>query len=199
MKKNYNFITIIVGNSLLLAGCAMFSVTPTSLSVPHILYGSQVVAGFGAGLTFCCTVMIISLNADFQDHALGQGLIAQARIVGGTLGVAMSSALFGNHISSLTGTLTPSQISILYRNPAYISQLNVVEQLAVRDAFATSFNESLRICTYLGAVSLVISAFVWQRNPPTIEDRKNQLEAAILAGRNPEPPIPSGAVSHCLP
>jgi hypothetical protein len=76
MKHNYNFQTLLLGNSLLIIGCGMFSITPISLEVPHLLYGSQVIAGFGAGLTFCCTTMIISLNAEFRDHALGQGLLA---------------------------------------------------------------------------------------------------------------------------
>lgn len=182
MKNNYSFATIILGNSLILIGSGMYSITPVSIEVPKLLFGSQVVTGFGAGLTFCCTTMITSLNAEFQDHALAQGLIAQARVIGGTLGVAASSALFGNRISGLVDVLSPEQISILYRNPAYISQLSLVQQVAVRQAFGLAFNDCLRICTYIAAVSLVVSLFVWQRNPPTIEQRKNQLEAAMLEG-----------------
>lgn len=183
MKKNYTFPTIILGNSLVLIGCGMYSITPISFDVPKLLYCSQVVTGFGAGLTFCCTTMIISLNADFKDHALGQGLIAQARVIGGTLGVAASSALFGNKISGLTDVLSEGQVSILYRNPAYISQLNVVQQIAVRQAFGEAFNDCLRICTYIAAFSWVVSLFVWQRDPPTLQQRKEELEAAILRGR----------------
>lgn len=179
MKKNHTFPTIILGNSLILIGCGLYSITPISLSVPPLLYGSQVITGFGAGLTFCCTTMIISLNASFQDHALGQGLIAQARVIGGTLGVAASSALFGNRISGLTDVLSEEQISILYRNPGYISQLDLVQQVAVRQAFGLAFNDCLRICTYVAALSWVVSLFVWQRDPPTMQQRKEELEVAM--------------------
>jgi hypothetical protein len=182
MKKNHNFRTLLVGNGLLLVGCGMFSITPISLAVPHLLYGSQVIAGFGAGLTFCCTTMTISLNTEFRDHALAQRLLAQVRVVGGTLGVATSSALFANHISDLTDVLSPEQIKTLYRNPGFISQLDLARQVAVREAFALAFNEGLRVCTYVAAASLVISLFVWQKYPPSIQERKDQLEAAMVKG-----------------
>nr|POE90701.1 efflux pump mlce [Quercus suber] len=180
MQKNFTFYTILAGNALILIGAGIYSVTPISLKVPHVLYGSQVIAGLGCGLTFCCTTMIISLTAEFQDHALGQGLVAQARIVGGTLGVAMSTAVFGNRISSLTDVLTAQQISTLYRNTGFISQLSLAQQVAVRQAFALAFNDALRICTYVSAVSLVVSFFTWQKHPPSIQERKDQLEAAML-------------------
>lgn len=168
----------------MLVGCGLFSITPDSFNVPQILYASQVVAGFGAGVSLTVTTFLISLNADFQDHAIGQGLIAQARIVGGTLGVAMGSAIFGNHLASLTSILTPEQITTLYRNPGYAATLGVQQQIAVRQAFASSFDQSLRICTYIAAVSLVVSLFVWQRHPPSIQERKAQQEAAIMAERS---------------
>lgn len=186
MKNNYTFPTIILGNSLILIGCGMYSITPLTLSVPNLLYASQVVTGFGAGLTFCCTTMIISLNASFKDHALGQGLIAQARVLGGTLGVAASNALFGNKIGGLGDVLSSEQISILYRNPGYISQLNVMQQVAVREAFGLAFNECLRVCTYVAAVSWLVSLFVWQRDPPSLQQRKEELDAAMREGAVPE-------------
>jgi hypothetical protein len=111
--------------------------------------------------------------------------------VGGTLGVATSSSLFAEHISRLTDVLSAEQISTLYRNPGFISQLELLQQVAVREAFAQAFNECLRVCTYVAAISFVLSLFVWQRNPPSIAERKNQLEAAMLdvpdaAGRDSE-------------
>lgn len=128
------------------------------------------------------TVYLVSLHAQFHDHAVGQGLIAQARVIGGTHGVAMGSALLGNHLSGLTNVLSEGEIQTLYRNPAFISQLQPVQQLAVRQAFAESFDDAMRICVYVAAVSLVLSLLTWEKHPISIEARKNQLEAAITAG-----------------
>jgi hypothetical protein len=172
-----------VGNSLLLVGCGLFSFTPDSFNVPRILYASQVISGFGAGMTFTVTTFLMSLNADFEDHAIGQGLIAQGRVIGGTLGVAMGSALFSNHIAGLAGVLTPAEHATLARNPGFTATLKLPQQTAVRQAFAASFNESLRICTYITAASLFVSFFVWQTNPPSIQMPKKELEAAIRADR----------------
>lgn len=180
-----------MGNSLLLIGCGLFSITPVSFDVPNILYASQVIAGFGAGVSLTVTTFLISLNAEFHDHALGQGLIAQARVIGGTLGVAMGSAVFGSKITGLAGILSPEEISILYRNPGFASTLGVQEQVAVREAFAHSFNHSLRICTYVAAASLIVSLFVWQRHPPSIAERKAEQEAAMRAARSPQEPSDS--------
>nr|POE63654.1 hypothetical protein CFP56_04557 [Quercus suber] len=150
IQRNFTFYTILVWNALILIGAGIHSVTPILFKIPHVLYGSQVVTGLGCGLTFCCTTMIISLTVEFQDHTIGQGLVAQARIVGGIIGVVMSTAIFGNHISSLIDILTPQQMSTLHRNTGYISQLSPAQQVA--------------------------------KHPPSIQECKDQLEAAMLTG-----------------
>lgn len=181
MKNNYTWITMMLGNSLLLVGCGLFTATPSSIEVPHVMYAAQVIAGFGSGMTLTCTTMIVSLNTEFKDHALGQGLISQARILGGTLGVAMGSAVFGNHISGLTNVLSPSEISILYRNPSFIATLDLRQQVAVREAFAASFNQSLYICLFISVSSLLLSIFLHQNHAPSMQDRKAQFAAAVEA------------------
>jgi hypothetical protein len=173
------FATNLVGHILVLIAGGLFSILPASLEVSTICYVAQVIGGFGAGMIFTVTVYMVSLHAEFKDHAVGQGLIAQARVLGGTLGVAMASALFGNHIDTLTAVLSAEEIATLYRNPAFISQLTLIQQIAVRQAFADSWNEALRITIYVSSVSLLACLFSWQRNPPSVEARKLLLEEAI--------------------
>lgn len=184
MKRNNTFGTLVLGNVICLIGSALLSTTPVSLDVPKILYGYQVISGFGAGLIFCCSTIMISLNAEFRDHAIAQGINAQVRVLGGTIGIAMSTILFGNNVSSLGKVLSPVEISTLYRNPAFISRLKPLGQLYMREAFAHTFNKSLRICTFIGVASTLISLFAYQRDPPSMEKRKQDLENALADTAN---------------
>jgi hypothetical protein len=181
-KKNNLFATNLVGHALVIIAGGLFSILPSTLEISAICYVAQIIGGFGAGMVFTVTVYMVSLHAEFRDHAVGQGLIAQARVLGGTLGVAMASALFANHIGGLTDVLSEMEIQTLYRNPAFISQLTLGQQIAVRQAFADSWNEALRISVYFSAASLFACLCSWERNPPSVEARKLQLEVAIKSG-----------------
>jgi hypothetical protein len=117
--------------------------------------------------------------------AVAQGLVSQARIFGGTIGVAMSTIVFnGNVQRSLSKTLTPAELEAVRKSPAAIVSLSLLKQNSVRLVFAKSFDEDMRICTYVAAASLVVAVLSYRRKRLHIFDKKAQHDARLGRGVN---------------
>jgi hypothetical protein len=55
-----------------------------------------------------------------------------------------------------------------------------VQQYYVRKTFITTFNKDMRMCMYVSIVCLLVTLCAYQKNPPTMKDRINELEAAYV-------------------
>lgn len=87
----------------------------------------------------------------------------------------MSTIVFNNKAqSSLSDILTPSQLSLLHKSPAIIATWTLREQLAVRAVFATSFNDTMRVCTYVSAIGVLLTLMMYQQNPPDVMEKKRE-------------------------
>ena len=81
------------------------------------------------------------------------------------------------------GISEPYELSQLQKAPTFAYQLSLEKQVAVREVFGESFNQQLRVCTYVAAASFVISLFGFSRHPPDVLERKAAHDA-ILEGRD---------------
>jgi hypothetical protein len=112
-----------------------------------------------------------------------QGAIGQARVLGGSLGLAIATIIFNHHIANdLPNSLSPTQLSNLQQSITTIYDLDLQQQAEVAKVFASSFNQQMRICTYLSAVALVVAIFTWQKNPANVEDSQTEPTVSSDAG-----------------
>jgi hypothetical protein len=128
----------------------------------------------------------------WHSPAIAQGIVAQLRILGGSLGVAAGFIVLNNRITeTLTGLLTAEEMDAFYRSPAITKSFDVPKQLGVRTAYIDAFNISMYICAGISAACLVSSLFTYQKNPPTIQKRLQELETLYAhAATGNEQPIP---------
>lgn len=111
--------------------------------------------------------------------AVAQGIVAQLRIFGGSIGIASGFLVFNSNVQhTLSGVLTPEQLDEFYRTPAAISRLPAAQQLAVRQVYVSSFNTDMRICAGISAACLLATLCTYQRNPQSIKQRLADLEEA---------------------
>ena len=82
--------------------------------------------------------------------------------------------------AALTGILTPEQLSDFYSSPISILNFSLTQQYYVRETFITTFNKDMRICMYVSAACLLVTLFAYQKNPPNMKDRIEELEAAYV-------------------
>lgn len=166
-KKNYTFHTFITASCLITLGTGLLSTLGSSISIESKCYGFQVILGLGVGLTVSSISLMTSIETDFRTHAVAQGIVAQIRVLGGSIGVAASNAIFNATCAkNLKGILTPEQIKDLQINTQVVNTLDETGRQAVRVAFSDAFHHSLRICLYIAVVCLFVSACTWQKNPP---------------------------------
>lgn len=99
--------------------------------------------------------------------------MTQMRTLGGSIGLAAGFIVFSNEIRSsktIKASLSPVQISGLYKSPLVASAFPSREQELVAQVYARAFTEEMRVATYLAAVAFVASFLTLQRNPPPAID-----------------------------
>lgn len=162
-RKDRTFYAFVAAGCLLMIGSGLLSTLGSGLSVESKCYGFQVPLGLGVGLTFSSISIMTSTETDFKLHAVAQGIVAQVRVLGGSIGVAASNAMFNATCAkNLQGILTPEQIADLQTNTQILGTLDEVARQAVRVAYSDAFNKSLRICLVVAAVNLVVNLFTWK-------------------------------------
>lgn len=121
-------------------------------------------------------------QANTWGAAISQGIIAQMRVFGGSLGVASSVIILINKIESvLSGTLTPEQLAEFYRSPLILLHFPPKQQLLAREAFIEAFREDMLLCVGIGAASFFVSLFTFQRKPPSVKAKLASLEAELAS------------------
>lgn len=162
-KKDRTFYSFAAAGCLITIGAGLFSTLDSGLSVENKCYGFQVVVGLGVGLTISGISIMTSMEAPSKFHAVAQGMVAQVRVLGGSIGVAASNAMFNATCAkTLQGILTPEQIEGLQTNTQVLGTLDEAAQEAVRVAYSDSFKKSLRVCLIVAAVNLVVNLFTWK-------------------------------------
>ncbi|KAH8695764.1 major facilitator superfamily transporter [Phaeosphaeriaceae sp. PMI808] len=158
---------LIFGASLQAIGVGLFSsIDSTDLSIPKTQYGYQVIMGFGFGLNLSTILMMTPLVVQQKDMAVTIGSVTQVRVLGGTIGLAICSALLNNHIKVETSEfLTGDQVTALLDSFRAIDTLPVDKQLAVRRVYAAAYSRQMRVMLYFCIVSLVSLLLLCEKKP----------------------------------
>lgn len=115
-----------------------------------------------------------------MHEAISQGIIAQMRVFGGSLGVASSIIVLIDKIQAVLGDqLTPEQLQDFYRNPLIILTFAPDNAVKARNAFIECFREDMYICIGISCASFIVSLFTFQRNPPSVKSKLASLEAEL--------------------
>ncbi|KAL1845789.1 hypothetical protein Daus18300_014447 [Diaporthe australafricana] len=165
-KVNRTFHTFVAGTGLVTLGVGLLSTISHGLEVDKKLYGFEVIAGFGIGLTFSTVSLMTTKETEAQDHAVAQGIVSQVRVFGGSIGVAAANAMLRLEAQThLAGILSSAQIRELQASPTVIESLSPTQRDAVRGAYAYAFSGTMRICVYMGSVAFLACLFTFQRFP----------------------------------
>ncbi|KAF5589609.1 multidrug resistance 3 [Fusarium subglutinans] len=153
--KNYTFESLVLGSGVMTIGCGLL----TSLShEPNDakLLGYMTFCGLGFGLTVASSTMLSTVEVPIRDYAPAQGILSQVRLLGGSLGIAASSALLNEKSSKyLSGVLTAYEQATIGGSNTHLTS---EQWSAVRYTYADAFQVEMKIATVVAACS-VISAF----------------------------------------
>ncbi|KAK9426073.1 putative Major facilitator superfamily transporter [Seiridium unicorne] len=173
-KKDRTCETMILSGSLVALGCGLLSTLSDSLELEGKALGFLVFVGLGFGLAAAGTTMIANLQSSLRDHSPAQGILAQFRILGGSLGIAASSAILGVTLrSQLAGVVN---LSLLQSLENVGNELTEAQLAAVRHAYSDTFDEDMRIGAIVACISIVLALGAWTnpRGRLTIQERQAQ-------------------------
>ncbi|KAI0132948.1 drug resistance transporter EmrB/QacA subfamily [Xylariales sp. AK1849] len=137
------------------------------------MYGYEVIMGFGFGMGLVSLLIFTPVVVDRADMAVAMGVITQIRVLGGTIGLAISSTVLNNFLSAhLPSLLDAEDIQRISDSLQYINTLPDASRDAVRQVFAGGYDAQLRLMTYFSVVVWVCALLVWERKPRRVSDVK---------------------------
>ncbi len=171
-KKNLTFYTFLIGGSLLLLGAGLLTTLASTKAVEAKTYGFQVFFGLGFGITAASIGISSAVQVNLRDSAVAQGIVAQARILGGSIGIATATVILATtEIRDLSGLVTEGQLASLQSEA---NSLSPQQLQAVRQAYADSFTEELRICAGIAALALITTLMTFERHPRSMQELRQQ-------------------------
>ncbi|PNY25087.1 MFS-type transporter [Tolypocladium capitatum] len=166
-RRNNTSYTLVGASCLQLLGVGLMTTIAGTHTSEAAQYGYQAIFGLGVGLSFsAATIMTNILAAEPSVRASAQGAVAQARVLGGCIGLSICTVLFNVHVNRHLGNdLTAEQLDKLHRSP--LSGLQLPDDLRdlVKAVYVGAFGEEIQVMGLACAVMVVVSLFTLERHP----------------------------------
>jgi EAL domain-containing protein (putative c-di-GMP-specific phosphodiesterase class I) len=105
------------------------------------------------------------------------GALTQVRVLGGTVALAICSAILSNHVrDSLAGVLTPAEFQEIAEALGAINKLGPERLARVKLAFAEGYRRQFQLLTVFSGVALLAALFLISRHPVNVRDVAKERE-----------------------
>ncbi|KAI9778082.1 MAG: hypothetical protein M1839_008386 [Geoglossum umbratile] len=171
---NIPWHTLVASLGLQILGLGLMSSLPTSSEIIGPQYVYQVILGLGFGLALSSLAVMIRVEAGVRDVALAVGALAQVRVLGGVVGVAIAQSLLNSVVENeLSRVLDQAQIDALRRSVSEIHNMTAAEAAFVRESYSKAFNLQSRTMMYFAMASFLLSFLVYRRDPVSLKELRN--------------------------
>ncbi|TVY40402.1 Efflux pump, partial [Lachnellula subtilissima] len=143
-NRDFKFPTLVVGTIFMTIGCAALSTLGAEGGVQGGIYGFQVFVGLGFGVLISTVSMSTSLECEIRDNTVAQGIIAQVRILGGSLGIAASTSILG---------------------------LSQRQHLSHLDAYADAFSADMKVAAIVAGAAVLATVVTYRRERVDVQAR----------------------------
>ncbi|PWY83834.1 MFS general substrate transporter [Aspergillus sclerotioniger CBS 115572] len=155
---------VLVASLIQVASYVLLGTLPDSLSITAAQYGYQVLAGFGCGVNITLLILMTPFTIEKRDNAVGMGAIAQFRVMGGCIGIAILTAVANGYIHShLQHALAADQWQTISHSAALIWTLSPAAQTLVRVTYSASYNLQMQILAGFAGGQVLASLLMWQK------------------------------------
>ncbi|KAK2608455.1 hypothetical protein QQS21_003025 [Conoideocrella luteorostrata] len=177
-KRNNTSYTLVGASCLQLLGVGLMITVSGESEKSAAQYGFQAIFGLGVGLSFsAATIMTNILATESNERASAQGAVAQARVLGGCIGLSLCTILFNIHANQhLSGRLTEEELDMLHRSPLSGLQLPAKLRELVREVYIGAFGREIEVIGIACAVMVVVSLFTLEKHPTSIRQPAAQIK-----------------------
>jgi MFS family permease len=170
-RKNYTSYTLVAAACFQLLGASLMTTVSGSTSSMASLCGFQAIFGLGVGLSFSAATMMANIIAPGHNElASAQGAVAQARVLGGCIGLSVCTVIFNEHTNHyLRDHLTEEQLESLHRSP--LSGLRLPQELRdlVSSVYVDAFAEQMKAMAIVCGLMVFVSLFTLEKEPTPLE------------------------------
>ncbi|KAK0729936.1 hypothetical protein B0H67DRAFT_596224 [Lasiosphaeris hirsuta] len=174
-KNNLTSQTLVIGSSLQTLGIGLaFGFTRSDIHV-SLLLGFTAIYGFGVGLCFAASTMIAAIEARHGDLAAAQGAVAQARVFGGALGLAICTVVFNQKLQKLLGPGSGAgfddwDLGQIHRSPMAALSLPPDLSQLVKSVYLEAFRDQMLTMTIISALAVLVGFGTYQSRPAHVID-----------------------------
>ena len=180
-RRNNTSITLIASSCLQLIGMGLLTTLSDVTTEIKANYGFQVIIGLGIGLSLGAATIMTSVHAHHIDLAVAQGAIAQSRVFGGAVGIAVCSIIFNTKIESeLKDVMDPNDLEKVHRSPTIATFLHPGQQQLVRTVYASAFTADVRVMIGICAAAVIFSLLTFERHPPPMPSASSQTNKDVM-------------------
>ncbi|KAI1146553.1 major facilitator superfamily domain-containing protein [Nemania diffusa] len=177
-QRNNTSWTLLAAHGFQLLGTGLMSTLRSTTMEIKAQYGFQVLLGLGTGLSLGSVTIMGSVQSVPGDLAVAQGIIAQARVLGGSIGIALCSIIFNTKVAhDLSSKMDPEDLDALHHSPTIAPWLSPELQVKVRVAYAGAFTDDIKLLIGLAVVGIITSVFTYQKHPPPMPGTPGAKEA----------------------
>jgi hypothetical protein len=157
-KKNLTAFTTIVGCAFQCLGLGFIYGTASGATTISPFLGYTALYGLGVGLVFAGVTMLTTVEARNIDLAVAQGAVAQARVLGGCIGLTVGTLVFNQLVQErLNVTLNYPQLDAIHRSPMAIFSLPSELQPPVTRVYISAFTSQMFGLLIVSGIGLVTS------------------------------------------
>ncbi|KAG8426740.1 hypothetical protein J3459_007873 [Metarhizium acridum] len=162
--------TLLAGSCLMLLGCGLSTTLSTQELDSAKLLGFIALCGMGFGLTVSSSTMIASIKVAPKHYAPAQGILAQLRIFGGSLGIAASTAIL--RTKTHRGLLPVGKRG---------SQAHGSQSQSAKMTFAEAFRTDMMVATAVSGAAVIVAlvAYWLRRNNQSAPDGRPQKKGRM--------------------
>ncbi|KUI68292.1 hypothetical protein VM1G_04146 [Cytospora mali] len=171
-KQNRLFETMSVATVMVTLGLALETTVSDAAELEPKFLGFMVFIGLGYGMITSSATVFTTIEAPITEHAPAQGIIAQSRMLGGSIGIAMSSAVLAvQQRSQLAGIVSPSALSNLQNSG---SSLTPAQYAAIRKTYNDSFTETMKVCAIVAGIGVLLTLGTYRRDRVPLHAQREQ-------------------------
>ncbi|WWC66326.1 uncharacterized protein I206_100227 [Kwoniella pini CBS 10737] len=161
-KTGDYWYNIVIGFGIWTIGLGLLtSIQPNTSEAKLIVY--QIITGVGAGQTFQTSLVAIQSGVSRKDMATATGIRNFTRMLGGTIALAVGSAIVNNRVkSNLKGILSDDVFNIILSDPTQVKSLGLTDEQAnsVIQAYSKGINGVFYFTTPVIGLSCLITLFL---------------------------------------
>ena len=152
-------VTELVGLSLL----STLSTNEIMTPAPPVLYGWEVLTGFGIGMVWGMLLVIPPHVVEHRDLAISSGALLQFRVFGGALGLALASAVMNSYLTShLSHSIGSEHLAAVLQSTEAIKGFPIDMQRLVLQKFAEGYDLQMKTLAGFAGFQVLCVGLLWR-------------------------------------